>query len=875
MIPRGPAPHGDEHPEREPVDKPFGTAIVHQALHGYDQGHRLLAVSTTVPPEAERAMLELSDASGPNPPMEFGGCLTGYPVPTTEWYAFARTWPAPEMHRPGCVWTHTLLIHVADLAHMRHLSRLTAWFRRPTSRASDASAFRVALVVPLAAGEEVPDRTPVGSIGNTRELLVALYGPAATQDTPVALVTSRPELYAQTVVALWDQQWPRLRRAFSFCTAAAAPRRLSEQPLTLQVLPPSGIRVWPRGVAAPIIVQGDLTPGKVGDGEPHSAPAGETSTAESAHASIRSTASGTSVDPVLSSRQTVAAHAEWVEALLTDLSGAADGNEISGNRPRSHESIDGLPESRGLRRLRDFFAHYAVDVSSPPRASLRVLAQLHSLLSRLAVAASTREIELWGDEEELLPLSDLIRVILGMVAEAFPNPKDAARLKRAIFGGPAKTAVMDVAGLEPAMLAVLATSPRARGTLAKGDLRLRARARRLWQSHSDRSARALLDAIHGRMTPFGEEVLTGLAEGMPESEVLEIAAEFPGTLYHVVRARPLVAASPALWCTAPALRREAVTALETLRRVPKDATSLEESGGELAIARRIIEALLDAALNEAGARNTDGADTAAGVARALGPVAVFAFLDQVDYAHLISPVAAGWERALADGAAECRGWLVDHLAKPAGEWRAPALAALALALDPHDARPEDSDPSSAWACLAFDVAEGPGRLRLPLALRLDVSAFALAAAFDEQTWARATTAAKTVALLFEPVHAAALAGGLSSRAWSRLESRAPAVHWSREWDHAERLREALIRAFARPNWPAALFVRALGDGMALAFTMLHCAQNEGGRHLVRVARDAIRAGHIDASPRQREAFEAAAKRNPLESLFDLFGPLFG
>src|SRR5690348_14177331 len=75
-------------------------AIVHQALHGYEQGHRLLAASVPLPVPAERSMLALSDASGPQPPSKFTECLTGYAVPATEWYALAYTWPAPEMHRP-------------------------------------------------------------------------------------------------------------------------------------------------------------------------------------------------------------------------------------------------------------------------------------------------------------------------------------------------------------------------------------------------------------------------------------------------------------------------------------------------------------------------------------------------------------------------------------------------------------------------------------------------------------------------------------------------------------------------------------------------------------------------------------------------------
>ena len=40
---------------------------------------------------------------------------------------------APEMPRPGCVWTHTFLIRSDDLPRIQRLERLVRYFRRPTS----------------------------------------------------------------------------------------------------------------------------------------------------------------------------------------------------------------------------------------------------------------------------------------------------------------------------------------------------------------------------------------------------------------------------------------------------------------------------------------------------------------------------------------------------------------------------------------------------------------------------------------------------------------------------------------------------------------------------------------------------------------------
>lgn len=105
---------------------------IHQCLHGYDDGHQLIQTSTRIPSKADRLLLTLSDMSGPTMVSGFQSYLTGYPVPDTNWYAFAKTWYAPEKPRPGCVWTHTLLIETADLARIQNSGFLLKLFARPS-----------------------------------------------------------------------------------------------------------------------------------------------------------------------------------------------------------------------------------------------------------------------------------------------------------------------------------------------------------------------------------------------------------------------------------------------------------------------------------------------------------------------------------------------------------------------------------------------------------------------------------------------------------------------------------------------------------------------------------------------------------------------
>src|SRR5579863_3201098 len=108
------------------------TTTIQQFLHGYSEGHRLLQGSLKLPNDLARLMLRMSDLSGSNVVSGFEQYITGYPLDSVSAYALAMTWYAPEMPRPGCVWTHTLAIPTPMLATISSLISLTNLFKRPT-----------------------------------------------------------------------------------------------------------------------------------------------------------------------------------------------------------------------------------------------------------------------------------------------------------------------------------------------------------------------------------------------------------------------------------------------------------------------------------------------------------------------------------------------------------------------------------------------------------------------------------------------------------------------------------------------------------------------------------------------------------------------
>lgn len=196
---------------------------VHQTVHGYDRGHRLMAASMKLDKVDLGVLHSLSDAAGYDLDERFDGYLTGYPLPSRSLFVVARTWRAPEMPRPGCVWTHSLLVRTADLAVWEDLERLVALLARPTDPTSPS--FRV----PLELEQVTSTRRPRVDPSILREAIFGVYG---MPKRPVWIETDQ-DVVAELLV-LWSQQWPALRRTFSFCTRAASPRWLGKRPFDLQ-----------------------------------------------------------------------------------------------------------------------------------------------------------------------------------------------------------------------------------------------------------------------------------------------------------------------------------------------------------------------------------------------------------------------------------------------------------------------------------------------------------------------------------------------------------------------------------------------------------------------------------------------------------------
>lgn len=222
---------------------------VEQALFGYREGHNLVAASVTLTPRVCQFIANVTDGSGPENSAGFEAVFTGLPVPETNYYALFCTWPAPEMVRPGCVWSHVLLLDIADLSRIPDLSVLRKLCVRPGAP-SNLPAYERPLV--FVAHEDV--RVSRGPEDQQRAACVipALYG---QPEKGVVVLDDECLPWEVTVFGLWSQQWPRLRRNFSFSTGSLGDRRLAGVNFDIQIAPRRSRRIWERGGLPTVVLE--------------------------------------------------------------------------------------------------------------------------------------------------------------------------------------------------------------------------------------------------------------------------------------------------------------------------------------------------------------------------------------------------------------------------------------------------------------------------------------------------------------------------------------------------------------------------------------------------------------------------------------------
>jgi hypothetical protein len=198
---------------------------IDQLLHGYKGGHRRLAGSLEISKQAEDVVSRMSDRLPSNFSEKDGSYLCGYPLLSARKYVFARTWSAPELPRPGCVWTHSLLLDYQALVALDDPTRLLSYFIRPNSEPNNYD-------VPLYVQRDTLDLDLEEPDFRASSILSMLYVEKASN---IVIKRERPRFDETLVLALWRQMWPRLRRGFAFCTFVSRSEIPVEAEVTLLI----------------------------------------------------------------------------------------------------------------------------------------------------------------------------------------------------------------------------------------------------------------------------------------------------------------------------------------------------------------------------------------------------------------------------------------------------------------------------------------------------------------------------------------------------------------------------------------------------------------------------------------------------------------
>lgn len=205
--------------------------LIDQTLHGYASGHHLLASSIELSEKSQRKMAFLSDLSGPEIQNGFKEYYTGYLLPEDNKAVLSYTWYAAEMERPGCVWTHSLIIEPTDLTIIgKDIYQLTKAFSRPNNQVEfknycNPISFKI--------------HNNINNINIAQTKLQYLVWAIWGNKLPAIISAKNSDDFAKEILYLWLQQNKDLEQGFSFSTGSLAIRRYESEILSLQVVPKS------------------------------------------------------------------------------------------------------------------------------------------------------------------------------------------------------------------------------------------------------------------------------------------------------------------------------------------------------------------------------------------------------------------------------------------------------------------------------------------------------------------------------------------------------------------------------------------------------------------------------------------------------------
>lgn len=197
---------------------------IDRQVHGYKQGHQLLASSVVLPKADQSIVDRLSDVAGPLRPGEiFAPYISAYPLPSGERFVLAKTWQDLTVARAGCVKTLSLVVSASDWGKARTLSPFFDILNLPLlPQETDATKMILPNTGrPLLQVENLP-----------ADLIEALF---LEEPQPVAVFDSKDS--ELITLRLLTALWPSLRKKFAVSTFALSPRKVDGRDFNLVFSP--------------------------------------------------------------------------------------------------------------------------------------------------------------------------------------------------------------------------------------------------------------------------------------------------------------------------------------------------------------------------------------------------------------------------------------------------------------------------------------------------------------------------------------------------------------------------------------------------------------------------------------------------------------
>lgn len=208
-----------------------------QMLHGYKLGHNYVQGSIILPSNHDMDKIatlsdwsEFVDKSGER------DYITAYPLLESPYYVIAKSWYADEMRRPGCVWTHSLLIQRNEMEKITDYRQLMTLFKRPVVDKEDFSDYSKTIVLNEKAVYQDSKGYPSLSVAKVSELYAAMLSP---QPVSILKEVDNTELQ-KLLLALYNYLPSGLLWQSSLCSGTSLPRSYEGQLLSLQFVTHDG-----------------------------------------------------------------------------------------------------------------------------------------------------------------------------------------------------------------------------------------------------------------------------------------------------------------------------------------------------------------------------------------------------------------------------------------------------------------------------------------------------------------------------------------------------------------------------------------------------------------------------------------------------------